>query len=295
VSANPAAPSLATPPAAVAPRRAGSAIELARRHPAALALGGFALLALLLNPLFSALPRGGTISIGSAQVPTVALVWLVAALAVSVALVRVRVRVERQLIAGTDALLERTRPPDVSTAPARIREVDIPALGSSMVSGLLSLLTFLIVQSALRRPVVAVVSAWAPVAWVDDAFVVLVVLVSVLMLVSLHRLGSPVILQLAWSGLDAVAPTAGFDSRQAAASAQPRRITRTGSPAAAASAAAPRPLPEGQAATEAPALPAGQTSADNATAVASSGPVARAAVLEDAKADVSADGPGAAG
>jgi hypothetical protein len=295
VSANPAAPSVATPPVSAESHSGLLPIVWVRQHPAVMALVGFALLALLLAPIFSALPRGGTIQIGSGYVPTIGIVWLVAALAVSVALVRARLRVERALLAGTDALIDRTRPLDLATAPARIRDADMSALGASMVSGLLSLLTFLVLQSAIRRPFVEVVSAWLPEAWVDDVFVILVVAVTVLMLISLHRLGSPVILQLAWSGLDAVAPTAGFDSKTAPAIAQPRQITRSGSHPAVADAVAPRPLAEGLAATSAPALPAAQTVSGDAASVTSAGNSAGGIAPTDATVAETDSGPGKAG
>jgi len=221
-------PSASTPP--TRPRGPSPFSAWIRRHPGVLPLIVAVVLGLVLPVLFGELAeRDVPLAIGGRRVSLLNVVWLGLAAALSVVIVWARVSIGRDLTEGVRQLLAGAQAAS-APRPAAGAAPDTPALGAAIVRGLLNLALLLIAQSMFRSPLVVVAGAWAPKAWIDGAFVALVVLVALLMLVGLHRVSRPLTEYLVWAGLDHVVPTAGFAGRTLPASAPPRAMTSRPAP-----------------------------------------------------------------
>lgn len=215
--------------------------DLNQRYGQYLGLIIVALLGLVLLPaLFHALADhdvliGGLVSLINA-------VWLVVGLILSVVALRSYAAMKRvlreRLVSALDAIPELIGETGDLTTAADIRED-----ASRSVTRLLDLVVLLIIQAMLRPPMIGVGKNLLPEAWIDGAYVVLVVLIALFILFSLRRASRPLIERLLWLGLNRVIPTAGFQTSSAAATFATRMTTTNASRSATPSRSAESPPP----------------------------------------------------
>jgi hypothetical protein len=160
------------------------------------------------------------------QLPLVPLSVLAAQLVLVLLILWFRVRLGNQVVA---AARERALSlPEPASLPKQYVLADPAAHITAGALGILDIVLLLLVQSALRDPILTLTDHFLiPRTTAESAFVVVVELIAVLMLIKLYRAGAPVLVLLLWWGLDRVVPTAGFlGSRAAAVASAPTRSSR---------------------------------------------------------------------
>jgi hypothetical protein len=178
-----------------------------------------ALLGLIVFPLvFNALlPHD--VRLGE-KVSLIDVVWLVLALAAAVILLRARSSLARLATSAADRLsasLPATEEPNQVSGHRSSSDHDARDRSGSVARALLDLVFLLIIQAMLRSPLVGVVSGFAPEAWVDGGYVVVVVVIALVLLVLVNRESKPLLERLIWRGLNQVVPTAGFATTRSVA------------------------------------------------------------------------------
>jgi hypothetical protein len=202
-----------------------------RRHPGLLVLLAAVIVGQVLQRLVQPSLQGSPL-VG--QVPVVPAGALGAAVVLGLVIVWLRVRLGHQLAAA--ARERNVSLPESASLPKGYEVRDPPGQIVGGGLGVVDLVLLLVVQSTLRGPTLALSSAYfVPRNWVEVGFVAVVVLIALLMLVKLYRTAGPVLVPVAWWGLDRVVPTAGFlGARPALATGVPASLPRA--PAAVASA-----------------------------------------------------------
>ena len=244
-------------------------VDWIRRHPGILPLILATALGLIaVPPLFAALERRDVlVTLAGERVSLVSLARLGLILVLGVVILWARSSIGRDLAEGVRRLLSDAQASAAPSRPDARTALDTPSLGVAIVRGLFDLVLLLILQSMLRPPLVAVVAAYAPTAWVDGGFVGVVVLVVLLMLLGLHRASRPLTEHLVWVGLDRLVPTAGYAPSGLPAIAQQRRPTPAPPPSRP---AAPEPAEPTQVSGAPPTLAAEATVAAAAAVAANS-------------------------
>jgi hypothetical protein len=194
---------------------------LARRSRAVVEFVAAAVVGLILLPTIFGALLAHDVQIGE-RISVVDLGWLILAVVASVVAIHARDGLGRDLRSWIERLAAQS-----SHDPAG--QSDATTLGIAVGNGLLNLVVLLVVQAAIRPPLVGLVGALASPALVDSGFVIVVVLVALWILVDLRRTSRPLTEHLAQAGLDLIIPTAGFVTPSAQAAFATRLATTTAS------------------------------------------------------------------
>jgi hypothetical protein len=147
-------------------------------------------------------------AVRAGEFPVLAASVLAVALVLAVVVIVVRVRLGNQMVHG--ARSGELSLPVPESLPARYALADPSRHAVLGLLALVDVALLLLLQSTLRTPALSIADDYVSRPQATTAYVVVLMLVSLVVLVKLWRTGGPVLVLLLWWGLDRLVPTAGF-------------------------------------------------------------------------------------
>jgi hypothetical protein len=153
-------------------------------------------------------------SVPLGQFPVVSASALAGGVMIAIVVIVLRARLGQQMLSAVRGTSLSVPAPE--SLPARYVLPDPPVRAALAFLALIDVALLLLVQNTIHASVLSLADNYVSRQQATTAYVVLVVILSLVLLFKLYRTGAPVLVLLLWWGLDRVIPTAGFLGARAA-------------------------------------------------------------------------------